>query len=74
MDNIFTKLGDHGILGIVCVVLLIAVGSLWKRLSEIQDARFQDMKENNNQLITLARDLDGTLNALKSVVEGIRRV
>lgn len=74
MDSIFTKLGDYGILGIVCIVLLIAVGALWKRLSEIQDARFQDMKENNSQLITLARDLDGTLNALKSVVEGTRRV
>lgn len=74
MDGIFAKLGDYGVLGIVCVVLLIAVGALWKRLSEVQDARFQDMKESNNQLITLARDLDGTLNALKGVVEGIRRV
>lgn len=74
MDGIFSKLGDYGVLGIVCIILLIAVGALWKRLSEVQDARFQDMKESNNQLITLARDLDGTLNALKGVVEGIRRV
>ena len=74
MDGIFGKLGDYGVLGIVCIILLIAVGALWKRLSEVQDARFEDMKESNNQLITLARDLDGTLNALKGVVEGIRRV
>lgn len=72
--NIVSGLTEYGVLGIMCLVLLITVGALWKRLNTIQDGRLQDMKDNNEKIISLARDLDGTLNALKSVVEGIRRV
>ena len=69
-----SKLSEYGILGIVCIILLITIGALWKRLNTIQDARLQDIKDSNDKIISLARDLDGTLNALKGVVEGIRRV
>lgn len=72
--NIVSGLTEYGVLGIMCLVLLITVGALWKRLNTIQDGRLQDMKDNNEKIISLARDLDGTLNALKGVVEGIRRV
>ena len=68
-----SKLSEYGVLGIVCIILFITVGALWKRLNTIQDARLQDMKESNDKIISLARDLDGTLNALKGVVEGLRR-
>ena len=67
------KLSEYGILGIVCILFIITIGALWKRLNTIQDARLQDMKESNDKIISLARDLDGTLNALKGVVEGLRR-
>lgn len=68
-----SKLSEYGVLGIVCIILLITIGALWKRLNTIQDARLTDMKESNEKVISLARDLDGTLNALKGVVEGLRR-
>ena len=68
-----SKLSEYGILGIVCILFIITIGALWKRLNTIQDARLQDMKESNDKIISLARDLDGTLNALKGVVEGLRR-
>ena len=67
------KLSEYGILGIVCILFIITIGALWKRLNTIQDARLQDMKDSNDKIILLARDLDGTLNALKGVVEGLRR-
>ena len=67
------KLSEYGILGIVCILFIITIGALWKRLNTIQDARLQDMKDSNDKIISLARDLDGTLNALKGVVEGLRR-
>ena len=72
--NIVSGLTEYGVLGIMCLVLLITVGALWKRLNTIQDGRLQDMKDNNEKIMSLARDLDGTLNAMKGVVEGIRRV
>ena len=68
-----SKLSEYGVLGIVCIILVITIGTLWKRLNTIQDARLTDMKESNEKVISLARDLDGTLNALKGVVEGLRR-
>lgn len=68
-----SKLSEYGVLGIVCIILFITVGALWKRLNTVQDARLADMKESNEKVISLARDLDGTLNALKGVVEGLRR-
>lgn len=68
-----SKLSEYGILGIVCILFIITIGALWKRLNTIQDARLQDMKDSNDKIISLARDLDGTLNALKGVVEGLRR-
>ena len=68
-----SKLSEYGILGIVCIHFIITIGALWKRLNTIQDARLTDMKESNEKVISLARDLDGTLNALKGVVEGLRR-
>ena len=68
-----SKLSEYGILGIVCILFIITIGALWKRLNTIQDARLTDMKESNEKVISLARDLDGTLNALKGVVEGLRR-
>jgi hypothetical protein len=76
MGNIdfVNSLTEYGILGVVCIILLIAISAMWKRLNTIQDNRLEDMRENNEKIISLARDLDGTLNALKGVVEGIRRV
>ena len=68
-----SKLSEYGVLGIVCILFIITIGALWKRLNTIQDARLTDMKESNEKVISLARDLDGTLNALKGVVEGLRR-
>ena len=68
-----SKLSEYGVLGIVCIILFITVGALWKRLNTVQDARLTDMKESSEKVISLARDLDGTLNALKGVVEGLRR-
>lgn len=72
--NILNGLQEYGILGIMCIILLVTIGALWKRLNTIQDGRLQDMKDHNKIVVDLARDLDGTLNALKGVVEGIRRV
>jgi hypothetical protein len=68
-----SKLSEYGVLGIFTILMLLTIGALWKRLNTIQDARLQDMKESNDKIISLARDLDGTLNALKLVVEGTRR-
>lgn len=67
-------LTEYGVLGIGCVVLIATIAALWKRYNHVQDARIEDAKFYNEKFYQMARDMDTTLNALKTVVEGIRHV
>jgi len=36
---------EYGVLGGMCVILLVVVGFMWKHIVKIQDARVEDSKE-----------------------------
>lgn len=63
------QLLNQGVLGAVVVLLLVAIGILWREVKIERDARIDEMKES----IGLAREMRETVETVVSAVKGRSR-
>lgn len=70
-DAVLSKFAEHGVLGLVTLVLLYTLRSVYQELKEERKGRLEDAGRYSDSLLKLTDRVHETSNALAKTAEGM---